>query len=390
MKIFGVFLVLSILSSSLIAQSTDNEPSKVDKPVYFLRLDGEYGVVFNNGGLPSHNNWVNSYSIEAGIQTTGGKIYNELMSYPAVGFGLLSSGFPQSSIMGQPNAFYLFLNQPLKRWAHFAFNSIFRLGMGYNWKPSDPAATTINLAIGSYRNIYVAVGFEGQYLFAERYSLSLGLKFGHFSNGSTSHPNKGLNMVTPHIGMRYDFNNGKRPSYSKTLKPDYRGKSLQYSVILGYGVRQIVFERRPNGVPSLAVSYPVYNLSFMAQYQFGWFSKVGGGLTGIYWGAYDPQYEIGPGGIIQGYKHPVYDCLQLGIFISYELVLNQFSFYIQPGWRIVRKAYEGMPPDFYQQLGLKYHIKNVIVGMSIRAINFGQANYMEWNLGYRFKKSSKK
>ncbi len=49
-----------------------------------------------------------------------------------------------------------------------------------------------------------------------------------------------------------------------------------------------------------------------------------------------------------------------------------------------------MPTDFYQHLALKYHVHNLIFGVAIRAIKFGQAEYIEWNIGYRFRKPIKK
>ena len=263
--------------------------------------------------------------------------------------------------------------------------------MSYNWQPSDPVANAGNLVLGSFRNLYISAGFEGQYYLGERVSVSAGIKFSHFSNGQSSLPNAGMNLLTPHIGVKYDFNGGKRPSYTKLPKPDYTPeKHMEYSVQLGVGIRQIFFDSAQTGVvPKTGVSYPVINISTAAQYQFAWTGKFGGGLDFIYWGAYNPQYEVGPGGIAQAKKYPFADYLQLGIFVSYEFVLNNFSIYAQPGWRVIRKEYEGMPTDFYQHLGLKYHIRNLSLGVAIRAINFGQAEYIEWAVGYRFKSHKK-
>ena len=242
--------------------------------------------------------------------------------------------------------------------------------------------------------MYISAGAEAQYLLGQRSSISLGFKFSHFSNGQSSLPNAGMNLITPHLGYKFDFNGGTRPDYTKPPKPEYTDKSMEYYFTIGHGIRQIFFTPQDSAVaavlPRQGVSYPVYNLSVGAQYQFGWSGKVGGGLDFIYWGAYDPGFVLGAGGIIQREKHPFGDYLQLGIFVSYEFVLNNFSIIAQPGWRLLRKEYEEIPTDFYQHLGLKYHVRNFIVGVGIRAINFGQAEYIEWSLGYRFRKPIKK
>ncbi|MCF6317837.1 MAG: hypothetical protein L3J83_00935, partial [Proteobacteria bacterium] len=40
----------------------------------------------------------------------------------------------------------------------------------------------------------------------------------------------------------------------------------------------------------------------------------------------------------------------------------------------------------YQRLGIKYHVnKGLFFGINIRAYDFGIADYIEWNMGYRVK-----
>ncbi len=36
--------------------------------------------------------------------------------------------------------------------------------------------------------------------------------------------------------------------------------------------------------------------------------------------------EAGPGGVVQAVKNPFADYLQLGVFISYEFVMNNFLY----------------------------------------------------------------
>jgi hypothetical protein len=263
--------------------------------------------------------------------------------------------------------------------------------MSYNWEPNDPVENPSSLVLGSFRNLYISGGFEAQYLVGESLSASLGLKFAHFSNGQSSLPNAGMNLFTPHLGIKYDFNGGQRPSYEKLPKPEFTDKAMEYYFTIGNGIRQITFDSIDTGVSEkLGVSYDVRNISVAAQYQYGWMGKFGGGLDFIYWGAYNPRIELGPGGVVQAVKYPFNDYLQLGVFISYEFVFNNVSIYAQPGWRVLRKEYEGLPTDFYQHLALKYHVNDLILGVAIRAIKFGQAEYIEWNIGYRFRKPIKK
>ena len=386
----NTLLLFLILISGVAQAQIDESGNAPDSPNVFIRADFEYGAIVGTGDLPEGIDEVMGGNIEVGWQTTGSAFYDNILGYPAFGFGFLTYGFPQTGILGKPNAFYMFYNAPFHRWKNFRLNYIIRLGMSYDWEPNDPVSNPANLALGSFRNLYIAAGPEVQYYWGERVSVSAGLKFTHFSNGQSSLPNAGMNLLTPHLGVKYDFNGGKRPPYTKLPKPEYGEKHMEYYVQLGNGIRQIFFDSASTGLsPKTGVSYPVVNISAAAQYQFAWTGKFGGGIDLIYWGAYNPQYEVGSGGIIGAKEYPFADYLQLGIFVSYEFVLNNFSIYAQPGYRVIRKEYEGMPPDFYQHLGLKYFIRNLSLGVAIRAVNFGQAEYIEWAVGYRFKSKKK-
>lgn len=390
MKFKGYILLVFLFTPlTLVFGQSANDDNNLRQANLFLRGDFEYGLIMvGENDLPPDINQVIGGNIEVGWQTGGKNVYDRVMGYPTYGFGFLTYGYPQTSILGKPNAFYMFLNSPFKRWNRWAFNYIIRLGMSYNWEPSDPVANPGHLALGSFRNLYIAGGIEGEYLFGERSTIALGLKFTHFSNGQSSLPNAGMNLLTPHVAYKHDFNGGKRPSYLRNKPGEFNDKAMEYYFTIGNGIRQVFFSSSPS--PPAGVSYPVYNISMAAQYHYTWAGKFGGGLDVIYWGAYDPQFEVGPGGIVQRVKHPFGDHLQLGIFVSYEFVLSNFSIYAQPGYRIIRKEYEGMPTDFYQHLGLKYHVRDLILGVAIRAINFGQAEYIEWNIGYRFGKNTNK
>ncbi len=386
-----LFLILFFFSiSSAFAQEEDKKNAN-----FFIRTDFEFGYVLQTDDFLRGNNLeggtinqVHGGRIEAGWQARGGNVYDGLLNYPTFGVGFLSYGFPQTGELGSPNALYLFMNNPLKRWGKkFSLNYFIRLGMSYNWEPNDPAVNPANLVLGSFRNLYISGGIDAIYNFSPRMSTSVGFGLAHFSNGQSSLPNAGMNLLTPHISLKYNFNDGEELDYKKLKKPAYKNKGMEYYFTIGNGIRQIFFDSAQTRVSTkLGVSYPVHNLSMAAQYQFNWKGKFGGGLDFIYWGAQNPGIELGPGGVVQAKPVPTNEKLQLGVFVSYEFVMNNFSIYAQPGFRVIRTEYDGMPTDFYQHLGGKYHVHNLVLGVAIRAINFGTAEYIEWNVGYRFGK----
>lgn len=391
--------IISFTLALTMAFSTYGQEADSKKPSFFVRGDLEYGHVLQTSDFLTGNNLsegaitdVFGGRIEAGWQSRGSTVYDAMLNYPKFGAGLLTYGFPQTGELGYPSALYLFMNKPYKRWGtKYSFNYFLRLGMSYDWEPNDPVENPANLVLGSYRNLYISAGIEFEYNISPRLSTTVGGGFAHFSNGQSSLPNAGMNLITPHISLRYNFNEGEQMTYERGEDPEFTKKGMEYYFTIGNGIRQIFFDSATTAVPrTLGVSYPVHNLSVAAQYQFNWKGKFGGGLDFIYWGAQNPGIELGAGGVIQAKPVPTNEKLQLGVFVSYEFVLNNFSIYAQPGFRVIRTEYEGMPPDFYQHLAGKYHIHDLILGVAIRAVNFGQAEYIEWNIGYRFKSKNNK
>lgn len=388
------FLAFLFLSPLLLYSQEDSIPP----PNKFLRADFEYGHVLQTDDFLKGNNLTGGAitqtiggRIEFGWQARGRNVYDNILKYPAFGFGFLTYDFPQTSELGEPNALYLFMDNSFKRWGDLSLNYFIRLGMSYNWSPNDPAVNPFNLVLGSYRNLYISAGVQAEYAIGTHMVAALGVGFCHFSNGQSSLPNSGMNLLTPNLGIKYNFNDGVKTDYKELPVPEFNDKALEFYFTIGNGIRQIFYDSAKTKVSNkLGVSYPVHNISTGLQYQYSWTGKFGGGLDFIYWGAQDPGIELGPGNLIQAKEVPFKDKLQLGVFISYEFVLNNVSIYAQPGFRVLKTKYEGMPPDFYQHLALKYHVHDLILGVAIRAVNFGQAEYIEWNIGYRFRKPVKK
>ena len=98
------------------AQSSSWSSEEYPKSSLFIRGDLEYGAILvGENDLPPDINQVLGGNIEVGWQTAGRNVYDRVMGYPAFGFGFLTYGYPQTSILGEPNAFYMFLNSPFKR-----------------------------------------------------------------------------------------------------------------------------------------------------------------------------------------------------------------------------------------------------------------------------------
>jgi hypothetical protein len=117
--------------------------------------------------------------------------------------------------------------------------------------------------------------------------------------------------------------------------------------------------------------------------------KFGAGLDVAYDGSTNAQIDIARSeeqNAIVPADVPFIEKWSLSIFGSFELVAGRISLILQPGYTFLRKEIEGQKPAFYQRAGLRYFIwKDLFLGINIRAHNFGQADYIEWNAGWRIR-----
>ena len=75
--------------------------------------------------------------------------------------------------------------------------------------------------------------------------------------------------------------------------------------------------------------------------------------------------------------------LTLGIGYQFEVVFDRLSIVGGIGNYAVHKLYKSFS-RFYQRIGVKFYImENLYAGVNVRAVSFGTAEFMEFNMGYR-------
>ena len=254
-------------------------------------------------------------------------------------------------------------------------------GLSYNWTPYDPESNPFNHAIGSGNNVYINLGLHYKKQLSHRLELDAGLMLYHFSNGATTLPNAGINLISPKISLKYNFNR-----YSLQIPnfdiPKYNPENEIY-VVASFGVSNI---KTDSISPDLSIKkvdklYAVGNLSIFYQRQVSWKLKLGLGTDVNYDGVVQADADLSDGLWHETTLRPTYK-MSVGLVGSLEWIIGDLSMIIQPGYEIVRKKVDGRRTRLYQRLGLKYHIlPNTFVGVSVRGINFNESRFIEWSLG---------
>ncbi|MEZ4906745.1 MAG: hypothetical protein R2771_03665 [Saprospiraceae bacterium] len=145
-----------------------------------------------------------------------------------------------------------------------------------------------------------------------------------------------------------------------------------YFSMLGYGDHQLVEHELDTNYFAIAGISALYFNQISNAFRIG----VGTDLN--YW----MGLTANPDGTI-GTRN--FDNLTIGFIIQPEAIIGKLS--LVGGFGIyARHLNYGNFKQSYQRLGIKYEVyKNLSLGVNVRAINFMLAEFMEFNLGYRFR-----
>lgn len=349
----------------------------------------------NAAGKPI--DYYQSFSLKYGIDTDGSKYWEQLYKYPTWGFGIYGANFFNSEELGTPSSIYTFFRAPFIKRRKWSFNYRAMFGFSYNWKPFDPNVNPFNYAIGSYNTVFVDAGISLGYDLTDRIDVNLGGSFTHFSNGATRVPNMGINLMSPFVELKYSFKD--RPKPIKQPEQEYK-KNWEYVALIALSRKQLAFDTSETTNEFVPQTYDIITFSTGVNYQVNHLVKFGAGIDFGYDEAHN-SYVTYKDGVVIPMNAGTGNKFALGIYPSFELVINKVSVVVQPGWYIWRE--ENQIPEYtpengaisptqvsnlsYQRIGLKYHIikDRVFVGFNVRAFNFSIADYLEWNFGYRIK-----
>lgn len=128
--------------------------------------------------------------------------------YPGVcqGIGAGVNIFSHPKSIGTPISLYLFQTAPILNINdHLSLDYDWNFGASMGWKPCNGTIARSNLITGSKVNAYINLGLSLRWKLHNSFSLIAGVDLTHFSNGNTSFPNPGINMLGVRLGMVRTF-----------------------------------------------------------------------------------------------------------------------------------------------------------------------------------------
>jgi hypothetical protein len=389
-----VFIVFLLLCSSGIQA---HEPDTINAKSHYrksLTVGYQFGKVihthaFVKGDNPNGTSYQNfqAFSAQYGINTDGRKLWQQLYGYPVWGFGIFKGYLlGDDGLLGNPTAIYAYFRAPFKRWEKWVLEYEVDFGLATNWNSHDIIEKGYYYPIGSYSTAFFAFSFGAGFQIDRQLDISTRFSATHFSNGAIRLPNLGINLASAQLSLHYIFR--ERPVFKSSEVPKYQD-NWEWIMLIAPAVKQKAADYNINDstIAAKSFSYPVVTLSSTVNRQFTHMIKFGAGIDITYNATYGAEIIMVDNEPQKGDPLPFTDQLLVGVYPSFELVVNDLSMVVQSGFYIYRKDIEDLEsPYSYQRLGIKYHIlKRMFLGVNVRAYDFKKADFVEWVVGYRLR-----
>lgn len=382
-KHFSVFFIALSLSAQDSTQKNVFEPS-VNTYIGYL--------------IPAYPNtpksdFTTNNALGFSWQSMGKDKWHQLYNFPKFGIDAFFSTFNNPTELG-----YNIGLVPSFEWrANKKKNLRFKFGLGNAWfnKTYDIITNENNFYIGRHLTSMVNIGLYRSVPFSKKTTFTYGFSFLHCSNGHTALPNAGMNILSAHLGWRFE----KQREFKNVEIPDQQPSS-GFGMRVGYGAHKFGATTKAVGGPS----YPTYHLS-------GWYQKAYKNIHIVQLGATFSYYSSFYDYIIsqEVYKtdQQIRSCTGVA-FIGHEFVFGKVSLVSQAGlyiynpFFIKQKKIEGSWGSFGEKfesfntnrVGLTYYpfkkrnslndLKNQLsISVMIKA-NAGQADLYEYAIGFIF------
>lgn len=290
-------------------------------------------------------------------------------------------GFNKSRYnIGYPVSVYIFQGGPF--WHHNTLSLAYEwnFGASFGWKPYSASNRCFNLAVGSHVNAYLNLGLFLQWQLNPNVSLFGGLEASHFSNGNTSFPNPGINMLGARLGVSYTLNpphKGFPPAQPDTTAK----KRLGYDISLWGASRKRVYKGGDKPV-LLPGHFACAGISFAPMVRFGNWWRLGGSLD-LQWDQSSDLKKNYIGGDTTEdieFNHPdFFRQITVGLSAHGELRMPIFALNIGIGYNLVA-PWENR--GTYQNITLKtYFCEKLFLNVGYQLRNFHQQSSLMLGLG---------
>ena len=297
-------------------------------------------------------------------QTTGAAPWHGWYRFPKVGVALTYYDF-HNPTLGYVFAASPYISKTFSRGPKHDFS--FRLGAGlaYLTNPYNQETNHKNTIASSALNATIQLRLEYDYALTPHLGLVAGVGLNHYSNGATTKPNFGVNLPSVVLGLNYYQQRPALQTNANASAPADVGHTF-FNVSTSLGFKQ--------RTESDHQKYLVNSITAAVGRRVNRKSNLLLGLDGFYDRSLKATLQDTARA---GAPRP--DVKKLGIFAGHELLFGRLAFVSHLGF-YVYAPYQSSPA-YYERLGLKYHVTNLLFGAIDLKLHGGKADVIEFKVG---------
>lgn len=308
--------------------------------------------------------------------------------YTLQGIGVSMNDFRNRAEVGRPVAVYVFQSSRIATLARtLSLDYEWNFGVSFGWEKYDPELNPCNIVVGSHVNAYINLGLMFNWRFMPRWNLTAGVGLTHFSNGNTSYPNGGVNLLNGRFGLMYTF--GREASdvrKDRVRRFEVFKPHMTYDLVL-YGALRTKGYVWPDRAYLIPGKFGVAGVNFNPMYNFSRFFRAGLSLDAQYDESANLKEHIANDNIYDAelkFHHPPFrEQFAVGVSIRGEIVMPIFSINMGIGRNFICKGKD--TDSFYQIFVLKADItRNVFLHIGYQLYKFRNPNNLMLGFGYRF------
>jgi hypothetical protein len=356
-------LILLILIFATGFVSAQNLPGDSTSGTWSAIVRFDYGfIIAHRPALePLQEGHVKGFELSFIRQYNGAEYWQQSFLYPDYGITMAAFNLGTDKL-GTGIAIYPFIDFPLGKKNRFHFR--YGMGLGYIENTFDEKTNIKNAAIGSHVNgvIHFDLHYKKQF---GRSLIELGSGITHYSNGSYSLPNLGINIATLNLGYQYSFGN-KKPFYHP--EKTERNLASQIHVYTGGFFKKVY--------PPQGDTYFAMTLSGLWYKPVNTKSSFGAGVDIFYDNSISPRIEA------HGDSAAAINNFRFGIYGSYELLVGHMGLLFNMGGYLYN-AYKD-DGNVYQRIGLRYYFEKMFVCVNLKT-HYARADFIELGFGIHFK-----
>lgn len=240
------------------------------------------------------------------------------------------------------------------------------MGIMYSSKIYHRTDNYRNTLFSSHLNAGFGFGIENSFHLGKNLRFLQGFDFIHHSNGETSQPNDGANIVSLFAGFSYSF---KDELYTATVEVNESKERWSIQFLPTFGWKQNSFYT--DKVYSAASLSGNFLLSISS------IQNIGAGVSLFYDNSIDDLSLRTEEELTLFYRKTT-----AGVHLIYEFYLYPLIIHFQGGYMVL----DDNIPDrslFYNRFGIKYFITNkIFFNLSHKSRFFFKGDNIEWGIGY--------